>query len=252
MFKVLRYTLYAIILVLGTEILNASTPTTSVESATLVTVNIKAKEEIRKVSAFHSIASSGSFEVIVSIGNSQNLRLEGDPKDIAKIETVVDNGVLRIQPKKGINFWNGNSSIDDVKIYVTARSLKGLYLSGSGEIDVKSIVKGNELKTIVSGSGTMEANVDVVNFSATVTGSGDLKVKGRAQNAKVVVSGSGEFDGGELRTESSSAKVTGSGEVSLQVSKALDAMTSGSGDIRYRGNASIKSSVTGSGKIVRF
>lgn len=253
MIKVLRYSLYAFILVLGTEILNASTLITVDNSTTLITVNTKkpAKDETRKVSGFNGISSAGSFDIIVTMGNTESLRLDGDADDIAKIETVVEDGILKIRTKKGTS-WVKSTTIGDVDIYITARSLKSLTLSGSGEIDVRGVIKGEEMKNTVSGSGSIELSVDVVNYSGTVTGSGDLKVKGQSQNAKITVSGSGEFEGDDFRTETSSARVTGSGEISLHASKALNAVTTGSGDIRYRGNASIKSSSTGSGKIVKL
>jgi hypothetical protein len=68
-------------------------------------------------------------------------------------------------------------------------------------------------------------------------------------NAKITIAGSGDFEGGELQAANASAKVSGSGNISIHANKNLEALMSGSGNIRYSGNANVKSTKSGSGKI---
>lgn len=211
----------------------------------------KIADESRNVSGFSGITSAGSYNVNISMGNTESLRLEGDAEQIADIETVVENGILKIRNKKSTGSWK-NSLSGKVNIYVTAKSLKSITLSGSGDITVKGTVKSADITTILGGSGAISLAVDATNYAATINGSGEIKVSGRAENAKITVNGSGDFDGNGLRTKVSSARVSGSGDISVNADKSLDAAMSGSGNIRYSGSANVKSSKSGSGRISKL
>ncbi len=208
-------------------------------------------DETRNVSGFTGIASAGSYNVTITMGNTESLRLEGDAVQIAEIETVVEEGVLKIRNKKRNGSWSNNWN-GKVNVYVNAKSLKSIALSGSGDIDVKGVVKSADVSTVLSGSGSISLALDATNYAATISGSGEIKASGKADNAKINVNGSGDFEGNGLRTNVTSAKVSGSGDISINADKSLDAAMSGSGNIRYSGGASIKSTKSGSGRISKL
>ncbi len=222
-------------------------------SALITVVNSKkiAADETRQVSGFTGISSAGSYHVIITMGNTESLKLEGDAEQIAEIETVVEQGILKIRDKKRTGSWKNNWN-GKVNIYVNAKSLKSLTLSGSGDMDVNGVVKSPEVSTTLSGSGNISLAVDATTYSATISGSGGIKVSGNADNAKINVNGSGNFKGDGLRTNVTTARVSGSGNISVNADKTLDAAMSGSGNIRYSGAANVKSSKSGSGRISKL
>ena len=222
-------------------------------SALITVVNSKkiAADETRNVSGFSGISSAGSYNVIITMGNTESLKLEGDAEQIAEIETVVEEGILKIRNKKRSGSWNRNWN-GKVNVYVNAKALKSITLSGSGDIDVKGVVKSADVTTTLSGSGSISLTVDAKNYAATISGSGEIEVKGKTENAKINVNGSGDFEGDGLRTSVASARVSGSGDISINADKALDAAMSGSGNIRYGGNANVKSTKSGSGRISKL
>jgi len=222
-------------------------------ASTLITaVNIKVSvaDEVRNVSGFSGISSAGSYNVFITMGNTESLRIEGDSEQVSQIETVVEEGTLKIRNKQGTGGWKNQNG--KVNIYVTAKSLKSIVLSGSGDIKVSGEVKSRDVSTILSGSGNIALAMDATNYFATISGSGGIKAKGNTENAKINVNGSGDFEGNGLRTSVTSAKMSGSGNISIQADKALDAAMSGSGNIKFGGNASVKSSKSGSGNISRL
>jgi hypothetical protein len=222
--------------------------------AALITVVNSTKtiaDETRNVSGFTGVTSAGSYNVTITMGNTEGLRLEGDSEQIAEIETVVEEGVLKIRNKKKNGSWNTNWK-NKVNIYVSAKSLKSITLSGSGDIDVRGVVKSTGVSTVLSGSGSIDLAVAATNYSATISGSGKIKTSGNADNAKITVAGSGDFEGNGLRTNTTSAKVSGSGNISVNADKTLEAAMSGSGNIRYSGDANVKSSKSGSGRISKL
>ena len=74
---------------------------------------------------------------------------------------------------------------------------------------------------------------------------------GRAQEQDVSISGSGEYNGEALTSRSARVNVSGSGDVVVNASDALDAQVSGSGNVRYVGNPSVTEKVSGSGSVGR-
>lgn len=208
-------------------------------------------DESRNVSGFTGISSAGSYNVFITMGSKESLRIEGDTEQISEIETLVEEGILKIRNKKHSGNWSrGNNG--KINIYISAKLLKSIILSGSGDIEVSGIVKSNDISTVLSGSGSISLIVEATNYSATISGSGEIEVKGKTENAKINVNGSGDFKGQGLRASVASARVSGSGDISINADKALDAAMSGSGNIRYGGNANVKSSKSGSGHISKL
>ena len=207
--------------------------------------------ENRQVGPFNTITSAGAFDVFVTMGTKESLRLEGDKDVISKIETVVENGNLKIRTKKNAErLWG--SSFGKVRVYITAKALKGVHLSGSGNIKVDGNVKANDFSSRISGSGTIRLNLNAEKYSAAVSGSGELIVSGSAEIVDIAISGSGDFQGEKLRTSNANIKISGSGDVSIHADEILNAAVSGSGNIMYAGNAQVNSRTSGSGKVKRL
>lgn len=237
-----KYLTLALFIAVGSELATANTLPTVVNS------KMHRTDDERQVSGFSEITVSGRHNVYITMSNTESLRLEGDADAINEIETKVENGVLKIRNKKQVNnrSWNKSGKVD---IYIQAKSLSNLVLSGSGNVEVNGKVKSANLNNTISGSGSISLNIDVENYNAVISGSGEIDAKGNAKNARITIAGSGDFDGSNLKTSNASAKVSGSGDISIIANKQLDALMSGSGDIRYGGNASVNSTKSGSGNI---
>ena len=208
--------------------------------------------ENRPVKNFSSISSSGSFDVYIKMGQRESLRLEGSKDMLSRVETIVENGDLKIRTKKDTQrSWRFGSG-EKVKVYITAKALKSLNMSGSGDMRVDGIIKAEDFQSRLSGSGSIKLNLNVSNYLAAISGSGEIYTTGSAKNTDISVSGSGDFKGEKLRTSTANVKVSGSGDVSIHADQRLNAAVSGSGDIYYAGNAKVNSKTSGSGNIKRL
>ncbi len=205
----------------------------------------------RKLSGFHALASSGSFDVVLSQGNTESVRVKADADVINEVVTEVKNGTLMIHSKNNHswgtgNFWNNKT----VTIYVTAKDLNSIGVSGSGDLKIENQFNTNSLQLRLSGSGDFSGKVNVKTLEAAISGSGDFKIAGRADESNVAISGSGDFDGNGLMTKSTAIRISGSGDASIYASEKLDASVSGSGDIHYSGHPkSVSKIVHGSGDV---
>jgi hypothetical protein len=206
--------------------------------------------QTRDVSGFSGVASSGAFDVYITTGGRESVRLEGDADVVNKIETVVENNVLHIRTKR--EYQNDRHDFDGVKIHVTARELNNLRLSGSGRMRVDSPLKADAFSAAVSGSGRIEAGQITSNqLKAAISGSGSFDASGRAQETEITVSGSGGFNGKNFTAGDARVRVSGSGDVYLRAEKTLEGTLSGSGEIHYSGNARVTERKSGSGRIIK-
>lgn len=203
--------------------------------------------ETRHVSGFHAISNSGSIALEVRLGGDETLRLEGDGEAIRNIETVVEQGVLKIRFRRGVRQRNWGK----VTAYVTAKQIDGLSQSGSGSVTVLDPIEGSGINASLSGSGKITFVSDTETLNASISGSGRIRVSGQASQSNVSVSGSGGFDGAKLVSGESRLKVAGSGSIDAHVDRQLDAAVSGSGNITYSGDAQANVRTAGSGKVRR-
>jgi hypothetical protein len=182
--------------------------------------------QTRSVSGFNTVELQGSAEVSITFGSTESLVISADDNILPLIETTVQNGRLVIA-NKGLT---GYTTSHPVQIKITAISLLGISLSGSGAIDVADM------------AGT--------DLSVRLPGSGNITVTGTANSINISLLGSGNIYCDGLKTADAVVALYGSGNISVYASQNLDASIRGSGTITYAGNPpKLTTSVTGSGTI---
>ncbi len=212
--------------------------------------NGKLKKESRSVGGYTAVASSGFWDVMISYGESNSIEVEGDENLLSYIETEVENGTLNIRTKKKYNLRSHNK----VVVYVSLTKIRGVSLSGSGDIIGKGKFRNDGTTDFkVSGSGSIEMSFDKVEKAdVSVSGSGDIRLSGAANAVEARISGSGNADCSNLISDDASARISGSGNIKLNANKSVDASISGSGNVSYRGSASdVRKHVAGSGRVVK-
>jgi hypothetical protein len=204
----------------------------------------------RHLSGFNGVNVAGPFDVYITQGSSESVKVEAPADVMDHIITDVKDGVLRIYNKHESFSWGNWFGHKKIAVYVTAKDLNMINISGSGDVFFKEGVSTNSLKLKISGSGDMVGKVNVKTLESSITGSGDMKLTGSAQTSTISVVGSGDFIAKNLVTVSTSVKVSGSGDADVNASESINAAVHGSGDIRYAGGAkNVRHSKTGSGDI---
>jgi len=217
----------------------------------------------RAVSGFDAIHIQGPFDVYISQGTSESLKLEAPEEILPRIITEVHGGTLEIRNKHdnwgtGEKSWYSEKSWwrrhkEKIKVYVTVKYLNSIKLSGSGGAFFNEGITANSLKLRVRGSGSIQGKVAVKQLQSFISGSGNIKLSGTAQSSAIRMTGSGNFNAPELVTTNSAVKVSGSGGARINASDRVDAAISGSGEVSYTGTAkTINSTKSGSGSISRF
>lgn len=238
------------------------------------TATIAQKKDTRNVGEFSRLNFGVPGTLHLKQGSTQSVVLEGNPEVLEKIETEVRDGRLSIKARDEWRRWNWGS--EKITAYVTMKNIRGLSVSGSGNMTGEGTLRAGDLDLAVSGSGRMEVNVEAggeleadvsgsgaMNFkgscsdidadvsgsgnmrlalgstkeaSFTVSGSGSIQVSGSADTMETSISGSGVVRGADFQTKICRVRIAGSGDVEVGVSEELDANITGSGGVRYRGN----------------
>ena len=201
----------------------------------------------RPVSGFSGVKSSGFFDVYVSSGTSQTVKIEAEENLQSYIETTMDGNILEIDTKEG--YWLRPKK--QVKIFITSPSFTSVRLSGSGNIISQNKIMGTEtIDLALSGSGDIKVDVDAPSVKAEINGSGNMELKGQAKSFEGSVSGSGDIKAMDLRSEETKIRISGSGDANVYASMRLEVRVAGSGDVKYAGGVqSVSSNISGSGSV---
>lgn len=207
------------------------------------------KKQTRNLAAFNGVALSVPGDMELRLGSSDSITIESDDNILPLIETVVENGTLKIQPNKR----NLNLHTRHMKIVLTARNIDHISVGGSGSVQSDAL-KAGKLKFNIGGSGSINIQgVEADDLSVSVGGSGDFKSNGgRARNLSVSIGGSGDVDLGRVQASDASVSVAGSGEAVVWVTNNLSTTIAGSGDVNYYGDPKVSRSVVGSGSTERL
>jgi hypothetical protein len=176
------------------------------------------------------------------------LEVSAQPNILAVLETEVSGSTLKIKSKR--NLWNHKK----VKITVHTPGMKGLHISGSGNINSYSPVTSSNLDLNISGSGSISlSNLSVTVLSGIISGSGNISLReGNCDLQIMNISGSGNIRSENCICRSNSSHISGSGNIEIHVTETLDANISGSGDIRYRGRPGVSTTISGSGRVTQI
>jgi len=206
------------------------------------------RRETRNVSGFDAVSLSAPVRLEVIQGDSEGLTLEGDEADLAELETVVENGALKIRPRSHSSNFRSAKTLRGT---VSAKSVRALDISGSGDIASRAL-HGEKLAVSVAGAGDVRvAAAAYSSVKVSISGSGDVTLGGKAEDVTASIAGSGDVKVGALAAKDVKVSIAGSGDATVWASQSLNVSVVGSGDVRYYGEPSIKQSVVGSGTVKR-
>lgn len=207
------------------------------------------RHEARAVSGYHAVALSAPIKVELVQGDAEGVTLDGDDAALAEIETVVENGTLKIRDKS--HHWFSGPDMSHVVAHVAAKAVDGLSTAGSGDIRAASLTTKN-LKVSIAGSGDVRIETLAANdLQVSIAGSGDVLVAGKADVVHTSIAGSGDMKASKLESRESSVSIAGSGDAMLWVHDSIHVSIMGSGDVRYYGDPALNKSVLGSGAVTR-
>jgi hypothetical protein len=217
----------------------------------LLTVTANAEEQTRNVGPFSEISLRVAAKLHLEQSAKQNLEIVAKSSTLEELITEVKDGKLIIRFPNENLFWK-NFQPGDITIYVSCPEIKGLGISGSGDIIAEEEIKSKSLNLGVSGSGNIRLdNLNAEKIIGTISGSGDIVLAGTtaAQDLSITISGSGNLKAINYSANDVSVRILGSGNVGIEAKKNLYVRLGGSGNVTYKGHPMIDQSIAGSGKV---
>jgi len=201
----------------------------------------------RSSQPFSQVISQGSFSVKIISDSISRVEVKAESNILPYIYTMSDGTTITLGYTEGQNIHENYP----VEIYLHTPVLQGINLSGSGMVESNGFIS-NSVNLKISGSGSINSNFNTENMDASISGSGNMVLTGFAKNTTFNVSGSGNIDAKALAQEHCFADISGSGNITTNANKSLDATISGSGNIFYLGNPVITTHISGSGNLIRY
>lgn len=204
-----------------------------------------------QVGGFERIEVAGPYEVVVTTGSAPSVRANGGEKAIERMIVEVEDGTLRIHPRKrkGLNF-GFTRSLGPVQLAVTVPRLTAAQIAGSGGISVDKVT-GDTFDAGVAGSGDLRlGSVEVTRLKMAIAGSGAIQAgSGRAEVADYEIAGSGDIRAADLVAKIAGVSIAGSGNVRAHATDTASVDIAGSGDVDLKGGAKCTVSKAGSGDV---
>ncbi len=136
-----------------------------------------------------------------------------------------------------------------VKIYLHTPDMNSIKILGSGKIIGTGIFIASDMDYVITGSGSIDMNLDAQNLTGKISGSGNLTLSGQCTGQIFSITGSGNINAFDCNTDTCDLNISGSGNTEVSVNQQLNVSITGSGDVWYRGHPDISTQITGTGKI---
>ncbi len=191
------------------------------------------------------VALSIDANVVVSYGDSQSVRIEGQQNIIDDIEKYVTaDGLWQI------GYYQPVKNHAGITIYIVTTRFDYAVISGSGGITTTSFFPDTlDVYLRISGSGNISMNTLAQNIQSEISGSGLIYLSGSAHEHHIQISGSGTVRAFDLSTFNTYVTISGSGNSEVWASNMLNVEISGSGNVYYRGYPQIITKISGSGRV---
>ncbi len=174
----------------------------------------KIVSEIRNVRDFNKIDFNlvGSLEIVQ--GLDELVKIDADENIIPLIETVVEDGILKIRMVK----WKCFRNMKKLKVCVSVKNLCSVKNQGVGTVEIKKL-QTQSLTLILSGIGSLNVqDLETDSLDAQLTGVGSLNINsGTAKKQIILVSGCGSFNGQSLVGTTGVVTVSGCGSAKVNI-----------------------------------
>lgn len=199
--------------------------------------------EERSLSGYHSVDLRGTGNIYITQGEEYYIKLKTDDNIMPLISTTVKKCILLIASEKCIG------KITCLDVHITMKEIKGLTVSGSGDILGDSLIVAKNLDININGSSKINLNLEATTITSTISGSGDIKLRGHTKVHNAKINGSGTISCFDLGTKRTEVKINGSGNCNIYASEVLNIEINGSGDVIYQGDPKVTSNTKGSGSV---
>jgi hypothetical protein len=188
------------------------------------------------VNSFDELDASGVFNLQLSQGDKETLRIEADDNLMDLFIVENEGSTLTIKMKKNSNF----NSKKQLKVYVTFKTLKSMDLGMVGGTSSDEKLKFADLKLKNQSVGSVSLNMTLQTLNMENQSVGSVKLEGSAESAIVKNNSVGSINAGNFVVQKMDIENNGVGSATVNAEKELKYSDSFLGKVSNRGNATVK------------
>jgi hypothetical protein len=190
------------------------------------------------VSSFDALKASGIYELKLSQGNKETVKIEAD-ENLQELFQVRNEGTHLIIDMKKLENKNLKSK-NKMKVYVTFKKIKELELSTIGNVDSEEQLSFDDLDMKNKSVGNVDLKLTANTIELENKSVGNVKLSGKAQNAVMKNAGVGSLEAGNFVVQTMNIENTGIGSAEVNAEKDLKVKDSFLGKVKNKGNAPVR------------
>ena len=190
------------------------------------------------VSSFDVLQASGIYELKLSQGSKESVKIEAD-ENLQEYFNVHNDGsklVIDMEKLKNKNLKNTGK----MKVYVTFKNLKELDLKTVGDVSSEEQLSFEDLDLNTKNVGDVTLNLTAKKIDVDSKGVGDVKLSGKANEAIVKNKGVGSFKAGNFVVQTMNIENQGVGSAEVNAEKDLKVKDTFLGKVTNKGNATMR------------
>lgn len=196
------------------------------------------------VKPFSAIKANGLFDVILTQGGSEDVKVETDDNLQYLIEVSNNLDTLVIDEPKlrnhSINFTSADgehSKKQHFKVYVSFKNISCLDMQTIGNISAEAPLTFNTIDIRDKSVGNIKMSITANKLTIYNKGVGGVTLSGKVEDAVVTNTGVGSFNGQDLIVQNMQITNTGVGHADVNVVKGLIVRDSFLGKVKNSGSA---------------
>lgn len=190
------------------------------------------------VSSFNSLEASGVYELKLSQGNKESVKIEAD-ENLQEYFSVHNEGNKLVIDMEKLKNKNLKSS-GKMKVYVTFKNLKELELKTVGNISSEEQLSFDDLNLDTKSVGNIDLNLTAKKLDLDNKSVGNVKLRGKANEAVVKNKGVGSFEAGNFVVQTMNIENDGVGSAEVNAEKDLKVKDSFLGKVKNKGGATVR------------
>jgi hypothetical protein len=191
-----------------------------------------------KVTSFNSLKASGIYELKLSQGNTEAVKIEADEnlQDLFQVHNDGDKLVIEMKKMENRNF----NIKTKLKVYVTFKNLKEMELSTVGNVASEEQLSFTDLDLKNKSVGNVDLKLTASKIDIKNSSVGNVHLSGKAENATVKNSGVGSIEAGNFVVQTMNIENSGVGHAEVNAAKDLKVKDSFLGKVKNKGAATTR------------
>ena len=188
------------------------------------------------VQPFDQLEASGIFNVVLTQGNKESLKIEAEDNLQPLFEVKNEGGKLMVDMKKDSHF----NSKKKMTVYITFKNLKSMDLKMVGNVTSTGNLNFGDLSLANKSVGSVDLALSAQKLDINNKSVGNLKLSGKAENAVIRSNSVGAIKASDLLVQTMDIDNDGVGSAEVNAVKELKVKDSFLGKVKNTGSATAK------------